>query len=78
VAAVKDDAEVLRFSQTAFPGIIPPEERILVTTVASILGVQPVNVEVPTRQGTLATQILSLMQIVLCFRRSDVGDLWAR
>jgi len=46
--------------------------------VASVLGVQSVKVSVPTRQGTPATQMLSLMHNVLPFRRSDVGDLWAR
>ncbi len=71
-------SKTYRFSQTAFPVMIPPEERIRVTIVASILGIQPVKVEVPTRQGTPATQMLSFMHKVLPMRRSDVGELWAR
>lgn len=78
MAAVKDAADVLRFSQTAFPDMIPPEDRIRITIVASVLGVQPVKVEVPTRQGTPATQMLSFMQSVLLFRRLEEGDLWVR
>lgn len=75
MAAVKDEALVLRFSQTAFPVMIPPAETIRVTIVASVLGVQSVKVWVPTRQGTPATQMLSLMQTVLFFSRVDEGDL---
>lgn len=78
MAAVKEAALVLRFSQTAFPVIIPPAERIRVTIVASVFGVQFVNVSVPTRQGTLAMQMLSLMHNVLPLRRVDEGDLWDR
>jgi hypothetical protein len=75
VAAVNDAALVLKFSQTAFPVIVPPAERIRVTTVASIFGVQFVKVSVPTRQGTPATQMLSLIQNDLSFKRLDSGDL---
>lgn len=33
---------------------------------------------VPMRQGTPATQMLSLMQSVLFLSKEDAGDLWAR
>jgi hypothetical protein len=75
VAAVNEAALVLRFSQAAFPVMIPPAEIIRVTTVASVLGVQFVNVSVPTRQGTPVTQMLSLMHKVLAFSELDEGDL---
>jgi hypothetical protein len=72
---VKEAALVLRFSQTALPLIIPPASRILVTTVASFFGTHPVNVSVPTKQGTPAMQMLSLIHNVLSLSRVDGGDL---
>lgn len=62
-------------SDTVLTLIVPPASRILVIIVASIAGVQPVKVSVPTRHGTPATQTLSLMQRFLPCRRVEDGAL---
>lgn len=75
MAAVYEAALVDRFSQTAFPVMVPPASRIRVTIVASVLGIQPVKVDVPIKHGTPATQMLSLIQKVLPAKRLEEGDL---
>jgi hypothetical protein len=75
VAAVELTAPRERFSQTALPVIVPLAERIRVTIVASVLGVQSLNVSVPRRQGTPPTQMLSFRQRVLLRRAVDFGVL---
>jgi hypothetical protein len=56
------------------PVIVPLAARIRVTIVASVVGVQSLNVSVPRRQGTPATQMLSFRQRVVVANAVEVGD----
>lgn len=67
-----------RFSQTAFPVMVPLASRMRVTIVASVCGVQGFIVDVPSRHGMLATQMLSFRQRVLLRSVLVVGDVEAR
>jgi hypothetical protein len=78
VAAVELTAPRERFSQTALPVIVPLAARIRVTIVASVVGVQSVNVSVPRRQGTPATQMLSFRHRVFVASAVEVGELEER
>lgn len=72
MAAVELTAPRERFSQTAFPVMVPPASRMRVTIVASVCGVQLEIVDVPRRQGMEATQMLSFRQRVLFLRTGVV------
>lgn len=72
MAAVELTAPRERFSQTAFPVMVPPASRMRVTIVASVCGVQLEIVDVPRRQGMEATQMLSFRQRVLFLKAGAV------
>ena len=67
-ALVNEEVELQKFSHVAVPTISAPALSTLVTTVASVVGVQAGKASLPKNCGTPATAMQSFRQTVLPLR----------